>query len=127
MHAQYQALRRYMKDFGRMDEKPPDSIVLWQQFLVYAVVFDMADQVIKAMQVKVPEVMQDPAFRTMTRSPTRTPLRATSSALCRVAWVMVEPATNTGSSTATGVSAPVRPTPTIMSLTVVVFSSGGNL
>ncbi len=66
LYAQYQALRRYMKDFGRMDEKPPDSVVLWQQFLVYAVVFDMADQVIKAMQVKVPEVMQDPAFRTMT-------------------------------------------------------------
>jgi uncharacterized membrane protein len=66
LYAQYQALRRYMKDFGRMDEKPPDSVVLWQQFLVYAVVFDMADQVIKTMQVKVPEVMQDPAFRTMT-------------------------------------------------------------
>jgi uncharacterized membrane protein len=66
LYAQYQALRRYMKDFGRMDEKPPDSVVLWQQFLVYAVVFDMADQVIKAMQVKVPDVMQDPAFRTMT-------------------------------------------------------------
>jgi uncharacterized membrane protein len=66
LYAQYQALRRYMKDFGRMDEKPPDSVVLWQQFLVYAVVFDMADQVIKAMEVKVPEVLQDPAFRTMT-------------------------------------------------------------
>jgi uncharacterized membrane protein len=66
LYAQYQALRRYMKDFGRMQEKPPDSVVLWQQFLVYAVVFDMADEVIKAMQVKVPEVMQDPAFRTMT-------------------------------------------------------------
>jgi len=66
LYAQFQALRRYMKDFGRMDEKPPDAVVLWQQFLVYAVVFDMADQVIKAMQVKVPEVMQDPAFNTMT-------------------------------------------------------------
>jgi len=66
LHAQYQALRRYMKDFGRMQEKPPDAVVLWQQFLVYAVVFDMADEVIKAMQVKVPEVLQDPAFRTMT-------------------------------------------------------------
>ena len=66
LYAQYQALRRYMKDFGRMDEKPPDSVVLWQQFLVYAVVFDMADHVAKTMQVKVPDVMQDPAFRTMT-------------------------------------------------------------
>ena len=64
LHAQYQALERYLKDFGRLDEKPPDAVVLWEQFLVYAVVFGIADQVVKAMSVKVPEVMSDPAFRT---------------------------------------------------------------
>jgi uncharacterized membrane protein len=65
LHAQYVALKRYMKDFGRMDEKPPDAVVLWEQFLVYAVVFGMADEVVKAMQVKIPEVVQDPAFGRM--------------------------------------------------------------
>jgi uncharacterized membrane protein len=65
LHAQYEALKRYMKDFGRMDEKPPDAVVLWEQFLVYAVVFDMADEVVKAMQVRIPEVVQDPAFGRM--------------------------------------------------------------
>jgi uncharacterized membrane protein len=65
LHAQYAALERYMRDFGRLQEKPPDAVVLWQAFLVYAVVFGIADQVMKAMQVKVPEVMEDPAFRTM--------------------------------------------------------------
>jgi uncharacterized membrane protein len=65
LHAQYEALRRYMKDFGRMQEKPPDAVVLWEQFLVYAVVFGMADQVVKDMQVRIPEVVQDPAFGRM--------------------------------------------------------------
>jgi uncharacterized membrane protein len=64
LHAQYAALERYLKDFGRLDEKPPDAVILWEQFLVYAVVFGIADEVVKAMSVKVPEVMGDPAFRT---------------------------------------------------------------
>jgi len=65
LFAQYGALKRYMKDFGRMQEKPPDAVVLWEQFLVYAVVFGIADQVVKDMQVHIPEVVQDPAFGRM--------------------------------------------------------------
>ena len=64
LHAQYEALQRYLKDFGRLDEKPPDAVVLWEHFLIYAVVFGIADQVTKAMTVKVPDVVNDPAFRT---------------------------------------------------------------
>jgi uncharacterized membrane protein len=64
LHAQYAALERYLKDFGRLDEKPPDAVVLWEQFLIYAVVFGIADQVTRAMSVKIPEVVNDPAFRT---------------------------------------------------------------
>lgn len=64
LHAQYAALERYLKDFGRLDEKPPDAVVLWERFLIYAVVFDIADQVTRAMSVKVPDVVNDPAFRT---------------------------------------------------------------
>ncbi len=60
-------------------------------------------------------------------SPMRTSLRATSSSLWRVARRTVLPATSAGSSTATGVAAPVRPTETMMSRTVVSTSSGGNL
>jgi len=65
LHAQYAALKRYMKDFGRMQEKPPDAVVLWEQFLVYAVVFGIADQVVKDMQMRIPEVLEDPAFGRM--------------------------------------------------------------
>ena len=68
-----------------------------------------------------------PALRTITVSPTRTSLRATSSSLCSVASPTVEPPTNTGSSCANGVARPVRPMLTMMSRSTVVFSSGGNL
>jgi hypothetical protein len=68
-----------------------------------------------------------PALRTTIVSPIRMPLRATSSSLCSVALWMVEPETSTGSNTAKGVMAPVRPTETWMSRSLVVFSSGGTL
>ena len=68
-----------------------------------------------------------PARRTITVSPGRTSLRATSSSLCSVAMPTLAPPTNTGSSTANGVARPVRPMLTMMSRRIVVFSSGGNL
>ena len=68
-----------------------------------------------------------PARRTITVSPGRTSLRATSSSLCSVAMPTFAPPTNTGSSTANGVARPVRPMLTMMSRRIVVFSSGGNL
>jgi len=53
--AKYEGVRNYMRDFGRMDEKPPESVILWRHFLTLAVVFGMADQVIRDLQLKVPE------------------------------------------------------------------------
>ena len=71
--------------------------------------------------------MTSPALRTMTRSPGRTSLAATWSSLCSVATPTVEPPTKTGSSRAKGVARPVRPMETMMSMSRVVRSSGGNL
>jgi hypothetical protein len=72
--------------------------------------------------------MTSPARRTITVSPMHSPpLRATSSALCKVALVTVTPPTNTGFSRATGVSAPVRPTWMSIASTTVNASCGGYL
>ena len=71
--------------------------------------------------------MTSPALRSTTVSPIRTPLRCTSSALCRVARSTVDPATTTGSITPNGVTRPVRPTLTWMSRSLVLTSSGGYL
>ena len=71
--------------------------------------------------------MTSPARRTMTQSPMRTSRRLISSSLWRVALLTVTPPTWTGSSRATGVTAPVRPTCTSMSSTRVISSWAGNL
>ena len=68
-----------------------------------------------------------PALRSTTMSPISTPLRATSSGLCRVARSTVDWLTITGVITANGVTRPVRPTLTWMSSSLVVTSSGGYL
>ena len=64
LFAQYGALKRYMKDFGRMQEKPPDAVVLWEQFLVYAVVFGIADQVVEGHAGAHPRGHPGPGVRT---------------------------------------------------------------
>src|SRR5216684_1071052 len=68
-----------------------------------------------------------PARWTMTVSPMRTSLRAISSSLCKVARCTTTPPTVIGSSTATGVSAPCRPTDIRMSRSTVVACCAGNL
>jgi hypothetical protein len=66
-------------------------------------------------------------LRTTTVSPGRTSFSATCSRLCSVAIDTVLPLTTTGSSTAKGVTRPVRPTDTMMSRSSVWRSSGANL
>ena len=68
-----------------------------------------------------------PARSTRTVSPTRISFLATSSALWRVARLMVTPPTSTGFKSARGVSVPVRPTDMAISCTSVISFRGGNL
>ena len=62
LHAQLKALNRYLRDFGRLHEKPPAAAVLWERYLVMAVVFGIATQVIEQMRIHVPQVTSDPEF-----------------------------------------------------------------
>ena len=71
--------------------------------------------------------MTSPRFSMRTVSPTRMSFRAISSSLCSVARLIVEPSRNTGSSSATGVSVPVRPTWTVIALSLVCVCSGAYL
>ena len=65
LYAQYRALYRYLRDFGRLHEKPPAAAVIWERYLVLAVVFGIAAQVIEQMQIHVPLVTEDPGFRSV--------------------------------------------------------------
>ena len=68
-----------------------------------------------------------PARVTITVSPMRMSLLAMYSALCSVALLTVTPPICTGSSTAFGLSVPVRPTVIVMSSSFVRASRGLNL
>lgn len=68
-----------------------------------------------------------PPFSTTTASPTRMSFRRISSSLWSVARDTTLPPSGTGSSTATGVSVPVRPTCTRISRTTEMASREGYL
>ena len=68
-----------------------------------------------------------PPFSMTTVSPSRMSRRATSCSLWSVAIEIVDPASRTGSRTAKGVTAPVRPTLTSMRTSLVCACWAGNL
>lgn len=59
LDARCKALRNWLKDFSALDERPPTDVKVWGEFMVYAFIFGIASQVIKALQIKVPELFQD--------------------------------------------------------------------
>jgi hypothetical protein len=70
--------------------------------------------------------MTSPAFSMITVSPMRMSLRRISSSLCNVARLIVLPRSRIGSSSATGVSTPVRPTCTVIAWSRVSACSAAN-
>ena len=54
--AKWSAFKRFLEDFGRLDEKELPEVVLWEKYLVYAVVLGCADKLSKTMQIKMQEM-----------------------------------------------------------------------
>lgn len=48
-------LKKFMNDFGNFKQKELPEIVLWEKYLVYAVVFGCASKLAKDMEVKIKE------------------------------------------------------------------------
>ena len=57
--AKSNALKKWLKEFTRLDERPPTDVKVWGQFMVYAYLFGVAEEALKNMRVSVP------AFRDM--------------------------------------------------------------
>jgi uncharacterized membrane protein YgcG len=64
LYRTYVAVRDFLRDFSRLEEAPPASVILWNRFLVLAVVFGIAEQVIEQLRVRMPDVVRDPQFQT---------------------------------------------------------------
>ncbi len=55
-YAKWNAFKNFLKDFGQFKEKELPEIILWERYLVYAVIFELADEVRKDMNVKIQEM-----------------------------------------------------------------------
>lgn len=55
----WQNFSKYLKDFSLIKEHPPESVVVWNQYLVYATALGEADVVQKAMKELAPEYIDD--------------------------------------------------------------------
>jgi len=55
-YAKWNAFKNFLKDFGQFQDKDLPQIILWERYLVYATVFGLANQVQKAMNVKIKEM-----------------------------------------------------------------------
>lgn len=52
-YEKWQAFKRFLKDFGLLDEKELPEIKIWGKYLVYAMVLGCADEVEKAMKMRL--------------------------------------------------------------------------
>ena len=51
----WEAFRRYLTDFPRLQEAPPATLALWERLLVYGIAFGIADRVLQAAHMAMPE------------------------------------------------------------------------
>ena len=58
----WESFHDYLKDFPRLDEKPADTIVLWERYLVYGIAFGLADRVMAAAKLSFPEIAQSGVY-----------------------------------------------------------------
>lgn len=56
VRAKAAALKKWLQDFSALDERPPTDVKVWGEFMVYAYVFGIAEQVIRELQLKMPEL-----------------------------------------------------------------------
>ena len=60
----WEAFRRYLRDFPRLDQAPPSTLALWERYLVYGIAFGLADRVMQAAHLYLPEELAQDSFVT---------------------------------------------------------------
>jgi uncharacterized membrane protein len=61
-HSEVTALRRFLKDFSRLDEAVAGDVVLYERYLVYAVALGVSAELMQGLQAKVPDLASQPTF-----------------------------------------------------------------
>jgi len=52
-HKKWNNFRKYLEDYSLIKEHPPESIVIWNEYLVYATSLGVAEEVYKSMKLEV--------------------------------------------------------------------------
>ena len=52
----WKGLKKYMEDFSLLNEKEVPAIEVWEQYLVYATAFGIADKVLKQLKTVYPNI-----------------------------------------------------------------------
>lgn len=60
--AEWKGLKKYMEEFSLLDEKEVPALTVWEEFLVYATAFGIADKVIKQLKLVYPEIENMDSF-----------------------------------------------------------------
>ena len=55
----WEAFRRYLTDFPGSQEAPPASLELWERYLVYGIAFGIAERVLQAAHLQMPEELHE--------------------------------------------------------------------
>lgn len=60
----WKGLKKYMEDFSLLNEKEIPALEVWEEYLVYATVFGIADKVIKQLKIVYPQIEEMDSFNT---------------------------------------------------------------
>jgi uncharacterized membrane protein len=55
----WDAFRRFLRDFPRLEEVPPATLELWERYLVYGIAFGLAERVLEAAHLHMPQELYD--------------------------------------------------------------------
>ena len=62
--AEWDGLRRFLKDFSRLDEAVSGDLILYERYLVAAVALGVAGELVAGLATRFPEVANNPSFAT---------------------------------------------------------------
>ena len=57
--ARWDAFKRYLSDFSRLEDAPVISLELWDRFLIYAITFGVAQEVLEHARLHAPPELED--------------------------------------------------------------------
>jgi len=58
-YAEWNGLKKFLRDFSSLNAVTPPSIALWEAYLVYAVTFGISKRVIEQMKIALPNISED--------------------------------------------------------------------